>query len=530
MMISDVDAQNKYRETGKAYDYYELVDSDLFVETLSATFLNQTTKAVGPLQFPEYQYKEYEFAPWGTSDSGWNNITGPDAYKAFYGSRTVDNNIDEITDIPGRYNLDKDTLTWDPASSPKTVSLPGGTSSNNATFLNTWISPTTGVRFSPMNLSVPNGNTQTGLTWVDFNIDMGLIFEAATDHFSGWGWADGYLGIANSLGTHGSIYDPTSSVINMKYTPSGALAADFKVKHIKVRLDDDKLGISSFLDNLDYSRRRNPLDPKNEPLQTPENVDNSADAQQGTYFTDWYVGQVKPMNNLRGLGKVTSAQFGAPGSTDNLHIDSSASLSWSYMSDVNGRIYPWASDPSNSIVGQYGDMVWGSLNSEVPIYANQYANFANNNKYTNFMWRIYTIYEGGMDTPKGCYLEIYCTPDAHRAWYEDQSSTNGSPIINQGAGNAYLNIDRAEGSYSNMPPFLKQDLSSYGMQQQRGGFYPNVITMFDKYVNSSGVVKLDLEALLTNAKRTHNFYETHGFSLSGQATVKWNRAQNEWNI
>jgi hypothetical protein len=68
------------------------------------------------------------------------------------------------------------------------------------------------------------------------------------------------------------------------------------------------------------------------------------------------------------------------------------------------------------------------------------------------------------------------------------------------------------------------------MQQQRGGFYPNVITMFDKYVNSSGVVKLDLEALLTNAKRTHNFYETHGFSLSGQATVKWNRAQNEWNI
>jgi len=515
MMISDTDSKNKYDEQGKASDYYEIVDTDLYVETLSATYLSQGTKGATGAS-AQYQYKQYEFAKWGTAASGWDTF-GATGYAKFQGSRTIAENIDDLPDVPIDVNLLDTTNIW-AVTGPDTIeTLPDSGSTSgywNPDHLNAWISPTTGVRFSPINLSVPEGSNQTGLSWVDFNIDMGLIFETNSNNTvpTASVWNNTYPGIGYGLFS------------NNAFNKSPALASTFKVKHLKIKIDPNNLGITSFLDNLDYTRRRNPNDASSDFTGLTNN--KATLVSGGEYYTDWYVGQVKPMNNLRGLG--LNGTDGYNSDVQRQHVDSSGSMSWLYYSTSN-KIIPFTNTTGiPPAVLSYLPANMENRGAEVNWFAHSNSNFANTNKYTTFMWRIYAGYGASEDVPTHCYLEIYCTPPAHRSYGEDFADSNN---LVAPAGNSFLSVQEASGNVNVLSNRGIGFLNEYGMQQQRGGFYPNVLTMFNSYLDddpSGYVERMNLEGLLTWMDRTDGFYGSHGFSLSGQATVKWNRAANAW--
>ena len=492
MMIADAQFKNKYGEVGKTYDYYELVDKNMYVRNISATFA--TKDGVSP-SYP-HLYAQYTLNKWGTVASGWDNMTTPGAYNQFQGSRST-----LFGDDGGPLGIKLDNTLVDlftPGLAPiPNYGIPG--SNNSPDYLNAWLSPTTGFRFSPINLSQPGGQNK-GLTWVDFNIDMGLIFETVNNVDSLW--SNGYPGYVFGLGSHlGAGHS-----VNDK---RDAMARSMKVKHIKIILDSNQLGISSLLDNRDLTNRRNPLNPlDSEGVQPYDN--NSPVSGAGTFYTDWQVGVVKPMHNLAGLGN--SYAGSSTGEYDGMWFDGSGRQKWINVSNSAGECLPFQSDPSNLVASEYNTMIWSTLASDVKWRAHNWSTHRNMNQYGSFMWRIYTSYDntGLPAAPNNSILEIYFYPDV----------SNSYPV--------YGNYWKSTGG--SLP--AQSDDEFWGLQQSRGGFYPNVPIMQSKYVQyqpEGDVDRLILEPLLTNAPRTLNFYKSHGFSMSGQATVKWNRANGVWS-
>ena len=289
------------------------------------------------------------------------------------------------------------------------------------------------------------------------------------------------------------------------------MAKSFKVKHIKIFLDSNKLGITSLLDNRDATNRRNPLNPlDSEGVQPYDN--NGTSVGGGTFYTDWQVGVVKPMHNLTGLGESWNAS--SKGEYDDMWFDGSGEQKWRNVSDSSGICFPFQSDPSNLVSSEYPDMIWSTLGTNIKWNAHGGSTHRNMNQYTNFMWRIYTQYPTiGSSQPLRSILEIYFYPDVSNSYpiYGNYWKQTGGPLT------------WTDGQASD---------EFWGLQQSRGGFYPNVPIMLSNYVQydpeGGDPVRVDLEPLLTNAPRTNNFYKSHGFSLSGQATVKWNRSSGDW--
>ena len=492
MMIADAQFKNKYGEVGKTYDYYELVDKNMYVRNISATFASKD--GVSP-SYP-HLYAQYTLNKWGTVASGWNNMTTPGAYNQFQGSRST---LFGEDGGPLGIKLDNSGIDlFTPGLAPiPNYGIPGA--NNGPDYLNAWLSPTTGFRFSPINLSQPGGQNK-GLTWVDFNIDMGLIFETVNNVDSLW--SNGYPGYVFGLGSH---LGASHSVNDKK----DAMARSMKVKHIKIILDSNQLGISSLLDNRDLTNRRNPLNPlDSEGVQPYDN--NSPISGAGTFYTDWQVGVVKPMHNLAGLGN--SYAGSSTVEYDGMWFDGSGRQKWINVSNSAGECLPFQSDPSNLVASEYNTMIWSTLASDVIWRAHNWSTHRNMNQYGSFMWRIYTSYDqtGLPAAPNNSILEIYFYPDV----------SNSYPV--------YGNYWKSTGG--SLP--AQSDDEYWGLQQSRGGFYPNVPIMQSKYVQyqpEGDVDRLILEPLLTNAPRTLSFYKSHGFSMSGQATVKWNRANGVWS-
>jgi len=516
MMISDVKAKNKYNEVGKAYDYYEINDLGIEVDSLSASFFNAGDPTNSSGKFDKrYIYQQFQFSPWGTAQSGWNGLNGQ--YNRFQSSRSSSLNL---SNIPIGYELDDNVRLFNGNTGSGPLEIPGNF--NRPNHLNAWISPSAGVRFSPMNLSTPATEKQTGLAWMDFNIDMGLILESENDSSSSFSY--GYYGIVRGLG---SSNDKLPTAPNYEAAKKDSTYKSLKVKHIKIQLNSDDLGITSFLDNLDYTTRRDPLTGTNFIYEGNADsyqdiTNNSEQLTKGVFYTDWYVGQVKAMNNLTGKGLGATATFDTSGATGYEALrdtETSSALPWTQWCDNSGNIFPFKNDPSNPIssLPSLSDMDFATLGTNVKWLAHSESSFANSNKNTTFMWRIYTQYsENSFGTPVGCVLEIYCAPPAHREETQDGLAILGSVV-------PWQTILEYNASLQN------QDATAYGKEQSRGGFYPNIPQMLSNYNGSGPNNKLNLEALLTNVMRTPEFYSSHGFSLSGQAMIKWNRAKNQWD-
>ena len=514
MMISDVTAKNKYNEVGKAYDYYEVNDLGINIDSISASFFNYAASK-GTRRFV---YNKFDLNPWGTAASGWNNLNGQ--YGRFQGGRSS-----VLTDsfMPENYQIDDSVNTFNGNQGSGPWEIPG--TNNKAKFLNAWISPSAGVRFSPMNLSTPSTDAQTGLAWIDFNIDMGLIMEASNSSLSDYLY--GYYGVVRSLG--GNIdtpYDPVDIVY--QGDKMRALSKSFKVKHIKIQLNSNELGITSFLDNLDYSTRRDPLTGtnfiyENDPDSYQDIRNNSEQISKGIFYTDWYVGQVKAMNNLTGKGLSTNNPFDESGQTlpeGGRDTETSGALPWSQLTDNNGVLFPFKDDPSNPIAGLVPNMNFNTLGTDVKWKGHESSSFANSNKNATFMWRIYTQYSpNSFSNPFGCVLELYIVPSTSNKSLNNQ--TGGFFIADQSWETIAEYNDSPQGHATSF---------KYGYEQSQGGFYPNVPLMLSQYNQTAmgGGGELNLEALLTHAMRTPEFYASHGFSLSGQSIVKWNKAKNQW--
>jgi hypothetical protein len=495
MMFSDVNFVNKYGEAGKAYDYYEIIDKDMYVSSVSATMAGKS----GGGGYP-FVYSKYVLYPWGTSNSGWDNITTPGGYEQFQGSRTgvsLLNHQQPINVKIGNFTA----FHTKPSLNPPVWTFPG--IGDEPEHLNAWISPTSGVRFNPINLNQPSGGNR-GLSWVDFNIDMGLIFEAVNNGDSNW--LNGFPGFVYGLGAQTNLGLGVSSV------KKDAFAKSTKVKHIKIILDSDKLGITSFLDNNDYTNRRNPLAPW---TGDPGNFNNNSNnIGGGQYYTDWYVGQLKPMSNLTGLGESFNASASNLEGWENQWYDGDGVVKWNHISDSLGLVKPFQNDPTNLLTSEYPQISWGSIGDNTKWAAHIGSSLRNANQYGTFMWRIYTQYPaaGSLTAPLRSILEIYFAP----------SVANDQPDYN---GGYYWR------NFTDPRPGQSDD-DAYGLPQSRGGFYPNIPIMLSKYVQfgpENDTIPFDLEAILTNAPRTNAFYKSHGFSCSGQAIVKWNRVASKWN-
>ena len=517
MMISDVTAKNKYNEVGKAYDYYEVNDLGINIDSISATFFNSVS-AKGTRR---YVYNKFDLNPWGTAASGWNNLNNN--YGRFRGGRS---GLLAADVVPEGYQLVDGIEVFNGNVGPSPWQIPG--SGNRANHLNAWISPSAGVRFSPMNLSTPSTDAQTGLAWIDFNIDMGLIMEASNEAESSYLY--GYYGVVRSLG--GNIvepYNPMDSAYQNDKVES--LSKSFKVKHIKIQLNSNELGITSFLDNLDYSTRRDPLTGtnfiyENDPDSYQDIRNNSEQITKGIFYTDWYVGQVKAMNNLTGKGLSTTNPFdqsGATGPEAGRDTETSGALPWSQLTDNSGNVFPFKSDPSNPIQSQVPNMNFSTLGTDVKWMGHESSSFANSNKNATFMWRIYTQYSNNSNSdPFGCVLELYIVPSTSNPSLNNFPAAGLFPLVQE---QSWQTIAEYNDSLQNYTTYSK-----YGYQQSQGGFYPTIPLMLSQYNQEAlaGGGELNLEALLTNAMRTPEFYASHGFSLSGQSIVKWNKAKNQW--
>ena len=517
MMISDVTAKNKYNEVGKAYDYYEVNDLGIHIDSVSATYFNNVS-AKGNRRFV---YNKFDLNPWGTAASGWNNLNNN--YGRFRGSRSA---VMATTAMPENYQIDDNVHVFNGNTGSIPWQIPG--TNNKAQFLNAWVSPSAGVRFSPMNLSTPSTDAQTGLAWIDFNIDMGLIMEASNESDSDY--LNGYYGIVRSLGGNiDETYDPLDPIYQGDKV--AALSKSFKVKHIKIQLNSNELGITSFLDNLDYSTRRDPLTGtnfiyENDPDSYQDIRNNSEQIAKGIFYTDWYVGQVKAMNNLTGKGLTPINPFDESGQTGleaGRDTETSGALPWSQLTNNSGVVFPFKDDPSNPIQSQVPNMNFSTLGTDVKWMGHESSSFANSNKNATFMWRIYTQYSPNANSnPFGCVLELYIAPSTSNKSLNNHPAATLIPLIQD---QSWQTIAEYNDSRQDATTYFK-----YGYEQSQGGFYPNVPLMLSQYSQSSsaGGGELNLEALLTNAMRTPEFYASHGFSLSGQSIVKWNKAKNQW--
>jgi len=495
MMISDAQFKNKFSEEGKTYDYYELNHDDMYVNYVYMTFSPESASLPSDAS-NDYTHVHGALDEWGTAASGWSS--GPWGYNKFNGSRSSNFFGGSSASTPSGFNFNASNVLSPPTIEGAPVSIPEYSfDATKADGLVVWNSPASGVRFSPMNVSNPT--TGAGLALVDFNIDIGMIVEVAHN--------SAYDNQADDGNYTGLIVGPGSG--NYSAVKSTLTNGSPVIKYIRVKLDSSNSGLASLLDAVDHTRRKdvsqgndNTAQLYDIPTKTIGKPSATPQAENQVYHTDWYVGQSKPLfGNLsydRPWNGFSPLSNGAKRFED---------VSWNYGASAHtvrpflNTITPTWSPPNeriNSYGGQaFSDIRWAGLTKSD--YSGRY-------QTANFMWRIVAQYATSGDaSPVNSYIEVAFVPDnsSYKAVYYTGDFAFGTPPHN-------YTVESAGGIMPIMPVLLDENWQSN--------------------VKGAAIEKWwDLDYALNHLNRRSEFYTSHGFSLSGQAMIKWNRQHSSWN-
>jgi hypothetical protein len=502
MMIPDAEFPNKYGEDGKTYDYYELIDKDIHVSRLLLSY--NVDGVANTTDFnTDYFNKTVNLYKWGTASSGWTAGSSYWGYNKFYGSRGT--SFNGSGNMPNGFHLDYDTT--DTINSQAVNGQYLGASADDRESIIAWNSPSSGVRFTPMNFSNPSSTSvgQKGLAWIDFNIDMGLMIEIDGDGSTQTTSNQTYNGIVAGPGQANSDWS-TSSAYRTLGSPT--------LKYLRIKLaeaDSSKLGLTSFIDNNDYTNRKdiltgatatqlkdmNFLDVSAYPAYNEYNLRN-------LYHTDWYPGWCKPMEGNLYLDQ--DFGFAAPW-TDGYRR-------WSVWDDsATQSIRPWQNTITPIWGGGYGDLSSWGLNAFDKYRWSGLNKIDYSGRYQTspFMWRVIAEYDtanvGGANPPINSYIEVAFPP----TW--TGINTADTDIWRTGdPGLSSIHDTRTE---------------------QNGGIKPIIPIMVNQFIHRPNLIsgskqRFNLDYAMNFLDRTAAFYGSHGFSLSGQGMVKWNRAGSSW--
>ncbi len=307
MMISD--KENAIARNGKlenTNDYYELDHSEMHIDVcrIAYTSTNANNFFSGTPDNTQQTYTcshQINLDKWGTAASGWNTYGNA---QVFHGSRS--GSVFSSRNKPNRLAIgeDRSNLALDntkertlsirnllPDSNPDNSLLTPG--NEHVKYLNVWNSPTSSFRYTPMNFDAPAGASQTGIAMVNFNIDIGLIFESdetvkTQDESTGNYWA--MIGGPGTL-SHQNLKGPVKTQ-NAEFI---SMLDQVKIQSVRVKLQGGGIeGLGPMLTEQlveNISRVKDPLNPN----RSLENTISNKKDNPRNFSTDWLPGTCKSM-------------------------------------------------------------------------------------------------------------------------------------------------------------------------------------------------------------------------------------------
>lgn len=311
MMISDKEgaiARNGQLENTS--DYYELDHSDMYIDACRISYTSTNANNLFGGAVPANTQQTFtcshliDLNKWGTAASGWNSYGGA---QVFHGSRSGLVFPSNGRNKPNRLANDeeRDTISLDntsertlsirnllPDATP-TTSMINADGDQHVKYLNIWNSPTSSFRYTPMNFNAPAGASQTGIAMVNFNIDIGLVFESdeelkTQNLANGNYWAMiGGPGTLSHQNLKGDIKTHQSEFIS--------ILDQVKIQSVRVKLEGGGIdGLGPFLTQQgveNISRVKDPLNPN----RSLENIVSNRKDNPDNFATDWLPGTCKSM-------------------------------------------------------------------------------------------------------------------------------------------------------------------------------------------------------------------------------------------